>query len=62
MPGTVDELNMVITRLAEIDALERAVDGQNFLGLIVGQGPKIFCLSLGEADHSRGWRMNIKLG
>ena len=62
MARTVHELDVVVTRLVEIYALERAVDSQNFFGLIVGLGRKISCLPFRQADHACGWCVDIKLG
>ena len=60
MSGTVDEPNVIITRLVKIDALECAVDRQNGFRFVVGFGGKIFSLTLGEADHSGGGGVDIE--
>ena len=60
MARPVNELNVIITRLVEIHAFERAVDRQNFLAFVICFHRKIFRLSFSETNHACGRRMNIK--
>ena len=53
---------MIVTRFVEIYALERAVDGQDFPGFVVGLGGEILGLPFRQADHSGGGGVDIKRG